>query len=286
MSLQLVQIKNKLVQTRKAEKIVKTVELVALMKQQKALREFAEAFSYHKVVKEVFFYLNYFLQREDEIKMSGYLVNFFLNSGRNGEESDVIFWLIINSDFGLCADYNDHLNGFVGPKIKRNDYVFLIGRKGINFFSRMKCKKVGVLSRPPSSYTHLSEKIVEIFLNLLKRQEVDLMKIAYNNMFEGAKIGPNVVDVGKLEEQEDEGGRIDFIFEPDPVDIVKECFYIYIKSIINSSFIRAEISEQRIRQMTMEQAKKNVNEMKDDLVQNFNRVRHEVITQELLIIHE
>ena len=71
------------------------------------------------------------------------------------------------------------------------------------------------------------------------------------------------------------------IFEPDEKTVVDFFVPNYVRATISSTILEASVCEQSTRMMNMNAATENANEMINNLVLKYNRLRQNQITQEL-----
>jgi F-type H+-transporting ATPase subunit gamma len=76
--------------------------------------------------------------------------------------------------------------------------------------------------------------------------------------------------------------RGDFIFEPEPEEILARLLPVYVETQIYRALLESSASEQGARMTAMRNASKNAGEMIDSLSLEMNRARQAEITQEIL----
>jgi F-type H+-transporting ATPase subunit gamma len=121
--------------------------------------------------------------------------------------------------------------------------------------------------------------------------EVDSVRIVYNH-FESALV-QRVVDAEILpipehvlergEEDERRQALVgDFIYEPEPEQILERLLPVYVETEIYRALLESAASEQGARMTAMRNASKNAGELIDQLTLAMNRARQSEITQEIL----
>jgi F-type H+-transporting ATPase subunit gamma len=95
---------------------------------------------------------------------------------------------------------------------------------------------------------------------------------------------PISADVLETDEQEraDDALRGDFIFEPEPEEILERLLPVYLETQIYRALLESTASEQGARMTAMRNASKNAGELIDSLTLSMNRARQAEITQEIL----
>ena len=86
------------------------------------------------------------------------------------------------------------------------------------------------------------------------------------------------------EEDRDEraGGTPDFIYEPEPEEILARLLPVYVETELYRALLESAASEQGARMTAMRNASKNAGELIDSLTLAMNRARQAEITQEIL----
>ena len=94
-------------------------------------------------------------------------------------------------------------------------------------------------------------------------------------------ISPDILETDE-EEQRDDALRGDFIFEPEPEEILARLLPVYLETQIYRALLESTASEQGARMTAMRNASKNAGELIDTLTLRMNRARQAEITQEIL----
>jgi F-type H+-transporting ATPase subunit gamma len=133
----------------------------------------------------------------------------------------------------------------------------------------------------------IAHRVAELYTD----EEVDRVTIVYN-AFESALVQRVTVrDVlplseGLLETDAEERERDtlhgDFIFEPEPEEILARLLPVYLETEIYRALLESTASEHGARMTAMRNASKNAGELIDSLTLAMNRARQAEITQEIL----
>jgi F-type H+-transporting ATPase subunit gamma len=133
----------------------------------------------------------------------------------------------------------------------------------------------------------ISHRVSELFVN----GDVDRVVLVYNT-FESAltqrvteqEILPIAADILETDEEErrDDALRGDFIFEPEPEEILERLLPVYVETQVYRALLESTASEQGARMTAMRNASKNAGELIDRLTLDMNRARQAEITQEIL----
>ena len=133
----------------------------------------------------------------------------------------------------------------------------------------------------------IAHRVAELFTE----GEVDRVTLVYNTYISALTqrvteqdVLPISADI--LETDEDERAadtlRGDFIFEPEPEQIMERLLPVYVETQIYRALLESTASEQGARMTAMRNASKNAGELIDSLTLSMNRARQAEITQEIL----
>jgi len=136
-----------------------------------------------------------------------------------------------------------------------------------------------------------AQAIAHRLTELYTSEEVDRVVVVYNQ-FESALVQQvTVQDVLPLsadlletdeEERREDALRGDFIFEPEPEEILERLLPVYLETELYRALLESAASEHGARMTAMRNASKNAGELIDDLTLAMNRARQAEITQEIL----
>jgi F-type H+-transporting ATPase subunit gamma len=124
--------------------------------------------------------------------------------------------------------------------------------------------------------------------------DVDAVYVVYNafvsaltqkvTVRELLPIPTDVLEQSGDEEQEGEGrtGTPDFIYEPEPEEILARLLPVYVETELYRALLESAASEQGARMTAMRNASKAAQELIDSLTLAMNRARQAEITQEIL----
>ena len=146
----------------------------------------------------------------------------------------------------------------------------------------------GFTDRP--AYTDaqaISHRIAELYTE----GEVDRVVLVYNRFVSPLvqtateqDVLPISRDILEADAEERRGDAIrgDFIFEPDPEEILARLLPVYLETQVYRALLESSASEQGARMTAMRNATKNAGELIDQLTLRMNRARQGEITQEIL----
>ena len=126
---------------------------------------------------------------------------------------------------------------------------------------------------------------------LFTEGEVDQVTLVYNTFISALTqrvteqdVLPISADILETDEDEREADTLrgDFIFEPEPEEIMERLLPVYLETQIYRALLESTASEQGARMTAMRNASKNAGELIDSLTLSMNRARQAEITQEIL----
>jgi F-type H+-transporting ATPase subunit gamma len=133
----------------------------------------------------------------------------------------------------------------------------------------------------------IAHRVSELFME----GEVDRVTLVYNTYVSALTqrvteqdvlpISPDILETDE-EERAADALRGDFIFEPEPEEIMERLLPVYVETQIYRALLESTASEQGARMTAMRNASKNAGELIDSLTLSMNRARQAEITQEIL----
>jgi F-type H+-transporting ATPase subunit gamma len=211
-------------------------------------------------------------------------------------EVETVAVLPLTGDRGLAGAFNGQIlrRAFALERSLRaegNQVSFLVaGRKGrstLNFRGYELARAwTGFSDRP--SYAD-AQWIAHALTELYTEGAVDRVVVIYNQ-FESALVQrvveEDVLPIPEqvLEAREDERDAAfgDFIYEPEPEQILERLLPAYLETELFRALLESAASEQGARMTAMRNASKNAGELIESLTLAMNRARQAEITQEIL----
>jgi F-type H+-transporting ATPase subunit gamma len=167
-----------------------------------------------------------------------------------------------------------------------------VGRRGVGSLRFRRFELAGEFTgfTDQPRYTD-AQAIAHRVAELYTEEEVDRVVLVYNH-FESALVQDvTVQDILPLsedllttddEERSDDAMRGDFIFEPEPEQILERLLPVYVETELYRALLESAASEHGARMTAMRNASKNAGELIDSLTLAMNRARQAEITQEIL----
>jgi F-type H+-transporting ATPase subunit gamma len=211
--------------------------------------------------------------------------------------------LLVTGDRGLAGPFNGQVlrRAFELERQERaegHEVVWtVIGRKGASTlrFRRydIAAQWAGFVDRPQYSDAQaVAHQLADMYVN----NDVDRVVLVYNR-FESAlvqrvtvtdllPIPEHVLETGEDADMSDRERALrgDFIYEPDPEEILERLLPVYLETEIYRALLESAASFLAAQMSAMRSASKNAGELIDRLTLAMNRARQAQITQEILEI--
>ena len=204
--------------------------------------------------------------------------------------------LALTGDRGLAGAFNSQIlrHVFQLERRLRGEGVevrwLVSGRRGASTlrFRRYEVGQawIGFSDRPAYSD---AQAIAHTISELYTQGDVDQVYVVYNHFVSPLvqrvteqEILPIPEDVFEGEDGRDAALSGDFIYEPEPEEILARLLPVYVETELYRALLESAASEQGARMTAMRNASKNAAELIDSLTLAMNRARQAEITQEIL----
>jgi F-type H+-transporting ATPase subunit gamma len=274
---------------RNTRKITKALELVAGARLRRAQTRIEEMRPYADRMQELMV---------GTARAASSLRNLALLQQR--EEVRRVAFVVVTGDRGLAGPFNGQVlrRAFELERQARSEGQevtwLAVGRKGASTlrFRRYEvtAQWAGFADKP--SY-HDAQAVGHKLAELYEAEEVDRVVLIYNT-FESALVQRvtttdllpirEEVLAGETSEEERRGPRADFIYEPEPEEILQRLLPVYLETEIYRALLESAAAFLASQRTAMRNASKNAGDLIDDLTLSLNRARQAQITQEILEI--
>ncbi|NDI36838.1 ATP synthase F1 subunit gamma [Chengkuizengella sediminis] len=258
------------------KQITKAMEMVAASGLRKAQENAEAARPYSDKIKEVISNiasatknLKHPMLENREVKKTGYLV--------------------ITSDRGLAGGYNANLLRMVMNTIQEkhnstDDYsIFVIGRKGRDFFKRRNMPIVSQVTGLPDNPQYLDiQEIAKAAVQNFSDGIYDELYLAYNefiNPITQIPVEKRLLPLSDISESN--GNTALYEYEPSAEDVLDVLLPKYAETLIYSAVLEGKASEFGARMTAMGNATNNATDLISGLTLVYNRARQAAITQEI-----
>lgn len=271
------EIKGKIGSIKNTQKITSAMEMVAASKMKKAQERMASGRPY----------------AQNMLKVIGHIANGNLEYRHPYlEEREVkrVGYIVISTDRGLCGGLNTNEFKLVTQDVKKwreqgveVDFAAL-GSKACSFFNRFGGKLLAAesgLGDKPSVSDVVG--VVRVMLKAYDEGQIDRVFLVFNDFVNTMAQKPVINQLLPLPKSEDEEyqHRWDYIYEPDPKEILEALMVRYIESQVYQGVVENAASEQAARMVAMKAATDNAGNLIDELQLVYNKARQAAITQEI-----
>ncbi|AWU46120.1 ATP synthase F1 subunit gamma [Blattabacterium punctulatus] len=279
------EIKNRILSIASIIKTTEAMKMISIIKLRKSKESLIHFKKYSKYIEELFQNILYSFHKNKKILKKN---NYFFSSKKKK------LFIVITSNRGLCGSFNslifDKIHKIIQKKdnsVKNGDIFFSIGKKGFDFFLSKKYTlyeyKKNFLNNFSDIYFFV-KKIIEDFLS----QKISSIYLIYNylkNTLFQEVIVEKILPISfptfrnqKLSEYEYS------ILEPSNMVILDYMIPKLISVKIFKSLLESYTSEHTSRMISMHKATENANDIKRNLMLNYNKERQTNITKEILEI--
>jgi F-type H+-transporting ATPase subunit gamma len=196
-------------------------------------------------------------------------------------------YLVITSDRGLAGGYNANVLRKVMTEIRErhqsaSEYaVFVIGRKGSNFFKKRNVQIVQEVTGLPDSpkFSDIKSIAASAVANF-ENGTYDQLFLVYNKFQNAISQIPTMVRLLPMEDVK-AASTASYEYEPSAEGVLEVLLPKYAEMIIYSAVLEGKASEFGARMTAMNSATKNATKMISSYTLAYNRARQAAITQEI-----
>ena len=282
MAGQLRAVKRRIGSVKSTQKITRAMELIASSRIIKAQRAVEAARPYAEEMRRLM---------ASVAKNAGSIDSPLL---KEREEIRKVGYAIISADRGLAGAYNS--NVIRAAERDMNEYgkdekLYLVGKKAVSYFRFRGYDTTdnwqGISDKPSiADARKVATKLSEDFL----KGEVDEIRLAYTKYESALTQRPTVIRllpmdqdlVDEDEEQQSDGPRASYVFEPEPEGILDLLLPRYVEGTILQGLLEASASEHAARRRAMKAATDNADELIENLNRVYNQARQAEITTEIM----
>ncbi|WP_428086665.1 F0F1 ATP synthase subunit gamma [Candidatus Thioglobus sp.] len=198
--------------------------------------------------------------------------------------------IIISSDRGLCGGLNTNLfRSLLKDVVKHQAQgvdveICTVGKKATSFFKNSGLPIKSVLTDLGDA-PHFDDLLgtVKVMLDAYDKGEIQQLSVAYNRFENTMTQVPTTAQLIPMVASEDESisHRWDYIYEPDPEEVLSALLVRYIEALVYQGLVENIACEQSSRMVAMKSATDNAGDMVDELELVYNKARQAAITQEI-----
>lgn len=211
--------------------------------------------------------------------------------------------VLISSDKGLAGAFNTNVinkaldliktfnvvGRFIGPDKadKSADYdskeffdFITVGRKGAEAMKRAGFNIIAAFSAKDKVTLDEAQPIAQIAMQGFLGFKYEKVFIIYTDFISTLVQKPNILQLLPFTTEKN-GGRDDFLFEPNPDDVLEVLIKRTVEFAIYQSLVEAAASEHSARMVAMRNANEAAGDLIEDLSLSYNQARQAGITREL-----
>ncbi|MCH5229984.1 MAG: ATP synthase F1 subunit gamma [Muribaculaceae bacterium] len=211
--------------------------------------------------------------------------------------------VVFGSDDGLCGAYNINIFKYLLTRIRKlkeengnlEITVIPVGKKIANAARKLDLPHVKVEHPADGVDSKMLPAVVNDFTEGLREKfsdgSYDMVQTVYMRFVSMSKqkpetetlfpVSPEIRNTGETDKKEDNKF---YLFEPDPDSIFNEVLPMFVLSTMQEITIENRASEQAARVMAMQSANDNAKKLLEELQLEYNKLRQQAITTELLDI--
>jgi F-type H+-transporting ATPase subunit gamma len=280
MAQQLRTIKRRITSVNSTQKITRAMELIASSRIIKAQRRVEAARPYAEKMRELMASVG---------RNAGNIDHPILQPR---ERISTVGMIVISADRGLAGAYNSNILRAAERDMGNHPdtRLFLSGRKAVSYFKfrgyDFSDSWMGFSDQPRiEDARRIAKAVVEAFA----KEEVDEVRLAYTRYESALTQRPSIVKLVPAAREElvektgeQEGRRANYVFEPEPEDILGFLLPRYVEGTIYQGMLEAAASEHAARRRAMKAATDNAEELIETLTRNYNQARQAEITTEIM----
>ena len=281
MSGNLIDLRRRISSVKNTQKITKAMKTVSAVKLRKSVMEINRS----RPILEKLEYLINQVGKSTEFRKSP------LMQTRDSGETVIV---AISADKGLCGSFNSNLAKEAEVCYQKiiedggKPSFITVGKKVNNYLSK---KEFNIRKNFPDFMIKLkfsdSKDLTDYLKDIFLEEDIKEIKFVFTGFKSSSKqeISERILFPISFERgDEEEGEEVEYIFEPEPAEILGLLIPRFINSIVFHTMLESSASEHAARMAAMELATQNASEMINSLTLTMNKLRQASITNELLEI--
>jgi F-type H+-transporting ATPase subunit gamma len=281
-------LRNRIRSVQATKKITRAMELIAASRIVKAQQRVHAAVPYSHQITEVV----------RNLADAGASSDHAILLGR--EDIRTVCYVIITADRGLCGGYNSGVLRAAEGEIKadvergRGHLAVAVGRKADSYLRFRGYRLDRTFSGFSDNPTYRDAQAVgDHVVELYSSGQADRVELVYTRFVSAGTqevvLRPLIplewdLDAGPPPGKTAEGAKADYVYEPEPAEILETLVPRYVEARIYAALLNAAASEHAFRQRAMKAATDNADELIKTLSRIMNRARQDSITTEIMEI--
>ncbi len=214
------------------------------------------------------------------------------------ENIEKVAIIVITADRGLCGSFNVNIikaveheieNTYSEQKEKGNLSLFLIGKKGVDYFAK---RGINITGSYPGIFSNLKFDFAVRFMTDITNRYINgefdkviLISNEFKSVIQQNLVIRQILPILPLESSSEESKEnTDYIYEPDKETIIRTLIPRYLNVQLWRALLESYAAELGARMTAMDQATENAGEMIRELQITYNKARQASITKEIIEI--
>ncbi|MCF8387459.1 MAG: ATP synthase F1 subunit gamma [Bacteroidales bacterium] len=279
------EVRNRIASVKSTQQITSAMKMVAASKLRKAQNNILAMRPYASKLREL-------LQ-----DLSSSIDNMEENEYTEERPAKKILLIAVTSNKGLCGAFNANVIKKVKAMLSKdfkeqyrqgNLDMFFFGKKAFEHFKKRKYKNVdGDTDLLDNLKFNNAVPFAEKFMQAFANKQYDKIVLIYNQFKNAALqklLSEQFLPIVPPEEEAESTAKMDYIFEPNKEDIIRELIPKTLKIQLYKALLDSYASEQGARMTAMHMATENAKELTKELQLKYNKARQASITNELIEI--
>lgn len=270
-------LKKRIVSVKMTKKITNALKLISYSKNNKLKQHFTSikqrSENMYKIINNFYSFTSLLKEKKDDKK---------------------VIWILIGSKSGLCGTYNRDIISLFKKNYKVGDEIICFGEKiktefkKNNFGGEIKYL-FNIYEEKEINY--VLEAICEYLYEYIKKYNSWNVKLVYNKIVKAASFKSEIIDIFDFDKYfqnekknvytnlNDKGKEVKII--KNKKELCEQIIKMYFKTIINAAVNESIYNENLSRLYSMSNACDSAQDMLNDLVVSYNKVRHDHITKQI-----
>ena len=282
MAQQLRTIKRRISSVKSTQKITRAMELIASSRIIKAQQRVEAARPYSEEMRRLM----------SSVAANASSIDHPLLKER--EEVSSVGTVVVTADRGLAGAYNSNVIRAAERDMRehgKDNRLFLVGKKGVTYFRFRGYEfEESWMGNSEQPRVEDARNVAKAVASEFSEGKVDQVKLAYTRYESALTQRPTVVqllplpqeELEELQEEQKDEQRPQYVFEPDPEQILNYLLPRYVEGLILQGLLEAAASEHAARRRAMKAATDNADDLMDSLTRNYNQARQAEITTEIM----
>jgi len=210
------------------------------------------------------------------------------------DEISSVGTVVVTADRGLAGAYNSNVIRAAERDMRehgKDNRLFLVGKKGVTYFRFRGYEfEESWMGNSEQPRVEDARNVAKALADDFSEGKVDQVKLAYTRYESAMTQRPTVVqllplpeeELEELQEEQEDEQRPQYVFEPDPEQILNYLLPRYVEGLILQGLLEAAASEHAARRRAMKAATDNADDLMDNLTRTYNQARQAEITTEIM----